>query len=86
MSKSLRNGDDITDDEYDDTEQAPQTQPIAPETTTDSTSAVETPPGKIILEGLRYEKQSETEMHISLRLRRGGAIETEVFHMKRVPY
>ena len=45
---------------------------------------VETPPGKIILKGLRFEKKSETEMHISLSLRRGDAIETEVFHMKRV--
>jgi hypothetical protein len=47
---------------------------------------IETPPGKIILNGLRYEKQTEMEMHISLRLKRGGAIETEVFHMKRVSH
>ena len=45
---------------------------------------VEAPPGKIILKGLSFEKQSETEMHISLSIRRGDAIETEVFHMKRV--
>lgn len=45
---------------------------------------VETPPGKIIFEGLRFEKKSETEMHISLSLRRGDAVEIEVFHMKRV--
>jgi len=45
---------------------------------------VETPPGKIIFEGLRFEEKSETEMHISLSLRRGDVVETEVFHMKRV--
>ena len=45
---------------------------------------VETPPGKIIFKGLRFEKKSETEMHISLSLRRGDVVETEVFHMKRV--
>jgi hypothetical protein len=45
---------------------------------------VETPPGKIILEGLRFEKKSEMEMHISLSLRRGDVVDTEVFHMKRV--
>ena len=45
---------------------------------------VEMQPGKIILDGLRFEKKSETEMHISLSLRRGDVVETEVFHMKRV--
>lgn len=43
-----------------------------------------TPPGKILLEGLSFEKKSETEMEISLSLRRGDSIETEVFHMTRV--
>ena len=47
---------------------------------------IETPPGKIILKGLRFEKKSETEMEISLRLKRGDAVETEVFHMKRVSH
>lgn len=38
---------------------------------------------KIILNGLIFERKTNDEIEIRLRLRRGEKIETEVFHMKR---
>lgn len=40
-------------------------------------------PDKIELKGLVFERKSETEMEIRLRLRRGDQVETEVFQMTR---
>ena len=39
---------------------------------------------KLVLKGLIFERKSDTEMEIRLRLRMGEEIKTEVFHMKRV--
>ncbi len=44
---------------------------------------VEATPDKLTFKGLVFERKSDTEMEISLRLNRSGKIETEVFHMKR---
>ena len=41
-------------------------------------------PNKLVLKGLVFEKKSDTEMEISLKMNRGGKVETEVFHMRRV--
>lgn len=38
---------------------------------------------KIELKGLTFEKKSDTEMTISLKMRRSNGIHTEVFNMKR---
>ena len=38
---------------------------------------------KIELKGLTFERKSEDEMEIRLRLRKGDVVETEVFSMKR---
>jgi hypothetical protein len=40
--------------------------------------------GKVILKGLTYEQRSENEMVITLKLKNGDKIDTEVFQMKRV--
>lgn len=45
---------------------------------------VEYSPNKLVLKGLIFEKKSDTEMEIRLRLRRGEKVETEVFQMRRV--
>lgn len=45
---------------------------------------VEATPDKLTFKGLVFEKKSANEMEISLKMRRNGKIETEVFHMKRV--
>ena len=46
--------------------------------------AVEATPKKLVFKGLVFEKKSKREMEVSLRMNRGGKIETEVFHFKRV--
>jgi hypothetical protein len=38
---------------------------------------------KIEMKGLTFEKKSDTEVVISLKMRQGGEIRTEVFNMKR---
>ena len=38
---------------------------------------------RIEMKGLTFEKKSDTEMTISLKMRRAGEITTEVFNMKR---
>lgn len=45
---------------------------------------VEYSPDKLVLKGLTFERKSDTEMEIRLRLRRGEKVETEVFKMRRV--
>lgn len=45
---------------------------------------VEYSASKLVLKGLTFEKKSDTEMEIRLRLRRGGKVETEVFKMRRM--
>ena len=40
--------------------------------------------GKLEFKGLTFEKKSDTEMEIRLKLNRGGEISTEVFTMHRV--
>ncbi|MGI9546548.1 MAG: DUF6265 family protein [Flavobacteriaceae bacterium] len=45
---------------------------------------VEHSPNKLVLKGLTFEKKSDTEMEIRLRLRSGEKVETEVFKMRRV--
>lgn len=40
--------------------------------------------GKVTLNGLSYEQRSENEMVITLKLKNGDKIDTEVFEMKRV--
>jgi len=39
---------------------------------------------KLVLKGLTFEKKSDTEMEIRLKLKRGEKVETEVFTMHRV--
>ena len=39
---------------------------------------------KLVFKGLIFERKSDTEMEIRLRMRTGEEIITEVFHMKRV--
>jgi hypothetical protein len=39
---------------------------------------------KIELKGLSFERKSDTELEIRLRLNRNGEIHTEIFNMKRV--
>ncbi|MEX0288905.1 MAG: DUF6265 family protein [Flavobacteriaceae bacterium] len=38
---------------------------------------------KLVLKGLSFERKSDTEMEIRLRLRKGEELTTEVFQMKR---
>lgn len=45
---------------------------------------VEYSASKLVLKGLTFEKKSDTEMEIRLRLRRGGKVETELFQMRRM--
>lgn len=45
---------------------------------------IEATPDKLSFKGLIFEKKSDNEMEISLRLKRGETVETEVFHMKRI--
>lgn len=45
---------------------------------------LETSPEKLIFKGLVFERKSENEMEISLKMNQNGTITTEVFHMKRV--
>lgn len=45
---------------------------------------VEFTPNKLTLKGLTFEKKSDTEMEIRLRLKRGDKVSTEVFQMRRV--
>lgn len=44
---------------------------------------VEFTENKIVLKGLVYEKKSETEMEIRLKLKTGNEIKTEVFSLRR---
>ena len=40
-------------------------------------------PDKIELKGLTFERKSDTEMEIRLKMRYGEEVKTEVFKMKR---
>lgn len=44
---------------------------------------IEVLPNKLVMKGLIMERESDSEMDISLRMNQGGEIVTEVFHMKR---
>ena len=41
-------------------------------------------PDKIELKGLTFERKSDSELEIRLKLKRGEKIETEIFNMKRI--
>lgn len=45
---------------------------------------IEATPDKLTFKGLVFERKSDTEMDISLKLQEKGEVRTEVFHMKRV--
>ncbi len=45
---------------------------------------IEATPDKLTFKGLVFERKSDTEMDISLKMQENGEVRTEVFHMKRV--
>ncbi|GAB5524102.1 MAG: hypothetical protein Roseis2KO_19740 [Roseivirga sp.] len=45
---------------------------------------IEATPDKLTFKGLIFERKSDTEMDISLKMQEKGEVRTEVFHMKRV--
>lgn len=45
---------------------------------------IEATPDKLTFKGLIFERKSDTEMDISLKMQEKGEVRTEVFHMKKV--